>query len=94
MEPEELESLAEFATQRQREQAWGNQAELLAMQTELLHGILARLTAGVQTVMVKRLGDPGKPFEVERPDWVQRVRRAVDERVVSPREFFAMMRGR
>lgn len=92
LEHDELEEIAEFTRTRDQQDAWGNVGELLAKQTELLAAILARLNAGTPVVMVKRAGKTADPYEVERPPWMETPKTA--EQVVSPREFFQMMRSR
>lgn len=91
LDVDELDELAEFCKTREQHLSWGNVGELLAKQVELTAALLARVNAGIAVRPQKKIARPPKPYEVERPPWMTA---PTSEEVMTPRQFFQMMRGR
>ena len=92
LDAEDLDTLAQFATEQQQNDAWSNATELAARQTELLEAILQRLMGGIGIRFVKKLAKQPDPSPVTRPPWVKPPEPT--EQVMSPGEFFAAMRNK
>ena len=96
MSESQLAAVTEVATQEARRLSWSQDSELLASILETLQRIAARLDLGVPVGMVSKLKAIPTIPRIPRPEWVKEVEPAApsgDGAAMSPREFFAMMRG-
>ena len=102
----QLAAVGGVATEEAQLRSWSQDTELLASILQELRRIANRLDAGIATVWAKSLKAPHVSPPIPRPDWVKDVAPAPaagvpdaaaskhGEKVVSPREFFAMFRRR
>ena len=100
----QMAGVADVAALEERRRAWSQDTEMLAGILETLRRIEARLDAGVRVALDHKIPAPRSVPAITRPEWVQESptetttpdatvsRRG--EKVVSPREFFAMFRRR
>lgn len=95
MSEPQLAAVAEVATDEARRLAWSQDSELLASILDTLQRIAARLDLGVPVGMVSKLKALPTMPRIPRPEWVKEAEQsAPSSSGMSPRELFAMMRGR
>lgn len=102
----QLAGVADVAAIEERRRAWSQDTELLAGILDTLRRIEARLDAGLRVAFDHKIPAPRSVPAITRPEWVQESPTSPEtttsdatvsrrgEKVVSPREFFAMFRRR
>lgn len=101
----QMAGVADVAALEERRRAWSQDTEMLAGILEALRRIEARLDAGLRVAFDHKLPAPRAVPTITRPEWVQESPTSPEttsdttvsrrgEKVVSPREFFAMFRRR